>query len=49
MMIIDTHLDELLNFPVISKDDKADSMRQLIWHIQTHMSALKSLQQPVDQ
>jgi len=49
MMIIDTHLDELLNLPVISKDEKADSMRQLIWHIQTHMSALKSLQQPIDQ
>lgn len=27
MMIIDTHLDELFNFPIISKDDKADSMR----------------------
>ncbi|XP_011858076.1 PREDICTED: uncharacterized protein LOC105555661 [Vollenhovia emeryi] len=48
MMIIDTHLEELFKFPVIVKDDKADSMRQLIWHIQTHMSSLKSLHQPVD-
>lgn len=45
-MIIDTHLDEL--FSIISKDDKADSMRQLIWHIVTHMSSLKSLHQPVE-
>lgn len=27
MMIIDTHLEELFNFPTVSKDDKADSMR----------------------
>lgn len=48
IMIIDTHLDELFNFPVITRDDKTESMRQLIWDIQTHMSALRSLQQPVD-
>ena len=40
MMIIDTHLEELFTFPVISKEDKADSMRQLIWHVQTHIPQL---------
>lgn len=48
MMIIDTHLEELFNFPTVSKDDKADSMRQLVWHIQTHLSSLKALHQPVE-
>ncbi|XP_039315259.1 uncharacterized protein LOC113005966 [Solenopsis invicta] len=48
MMIIETHLDALFNFPSITKDNKAESIRQLIWHIQTHKSSLKSLHQPVD-
>jgi hypothetical protein len=48
MMLIETHLDELFNFPSITKDNKAESIRQLIWHIQTHKSSLKSLHQPVD-
>ncbi|XP_018375981.1 PREDICTED: uncharacterized protein LOC108769466 [Trachymyrmex cornetzi] len=48
MMIIQTHLDELLTFPVITKDNKAESIRQFIWHIQTHVSSLKVLAQPVN-
>ncbi|XP_039312391.1 uncharacterized protein LOC120359325 [Solenopsis invicta] len=48
MMIIETHLDALFNFQSITKDNKAESIRQLIWHIQTHKSSLKSLHQPVD-
>lgn len=47
MMIIDTHLEKLFDFPNVNKEDKADSMRQLVWHIQKHTSALKSLHQPV--
>lgn len=49
MMIIQTHLDELLEFPSITKEKKADAIRQFIWHIQTHVSSLKTLAQPVDQ
>lgn len=49
MLIIDTHLEQLINFPNVSKEDKIDSMRQLVWHIQRHTAALKSLQQPVEQ
>lgn len=48
IMIIETHMEELLKFPDISKDNKVDSMRKLNWHIQTNISALKSLNQPVD-
>ncbi|XP_018371208.1 PREDICTED: uncharacterized protein LOC108766423 [Trachymyrmex cornetzi] len=48
MMIIQTHLDELLTFPVITKDNKAESIRQFIWHIQTHVSSFKVLAQPVN-
>lgn len=48
MVIIDTHLEELLNFPSITKENKAESMRQLIWHIQTHIASLKILSQPVE-
>lgn len=49
MIIIETHIDELLQFPTITKEDKADSIRQFVWHIRTHTSSLKSLSQPVDQ
>ncbi|XP_018363954.1 PREDICTED: uncharacterized protein LOC108761740 [Trachymyrmex cornetzi] len=48
MMIIQTQLDELLTFPVITKDNKAESIRQFIWYIQTHVSSLKVLAQPVN-
>lgn len=48
MMIIQTHLNELLELPTITKEKKADSIRQFIWHIQTHVSSLKALAQPVD-
>ncbi|KYN28338.1 hypothetical protein ALC57_02251 [Trachymyrmex cornetzi] len=49
MVIIENHLDELLNFPEITKNNKADSIRKFIWHIQTHVSALKTLALPVDE
>lgn len=48
IVIIQNHLDELLNFPEITKNNKADSIRKFIWHIQTHVSALKTLALPVD-
>lgn len=49
MMIIQNHLDELLNLPEITKDNKADTIQKFIWHIQTHVSALKTLALPVDE
>lgn len=48
MMIIETHIEEILDFPPISRENKAESMQQLIWHIQRHISSLKTLSQPVD-
>lgn len=48
MLIIQNHLEELLSFPAIRKECKADSIRRLVWHIQTHLSALRTLAQPVD-
>ena len=48
MLIVQTHVAELLKFPDILKDKKADSLRKLNWHIQTHISALGALDQPVD-
>lgn len=48
VMIVETHMEELLNFPAITKDEKAESLRLLVWHIQTHISSLKTLHQPVD-
>ncbi|XP_011859827.1 PREDICTED: uncharacterized protein LOC105557253 [Vollenhovia emeryi] len=47
-VIIQNHLEELLNFPEITKDNKSDSMRRFIWHIQTHVSALRTLSLPVN-
>ncbi|XP_025270399.1 uncharacterized protein LOC112639738 [Camponotus floridanus] len=44
MIIIETHLDELLKFPNITKENKAESIRQFIWHIQTHVKSLEALQ-----
>lgn len=49
IIIIETHLDELLEFPAISKENKADSIRQFVWHIRTHMTSLEALDQPVNQ
>lgn len=49
MMIIETHLDEMLNFPAITKENKADSIRKFVWHIHTHIKSLETLQQPVSQ
>lgn len=48
-MLVENHLEELFNFPSIVKEDKSESIRQLIWHIQTHVASLKTLNQPVDQ
>lgn len=30
ILIIETHLDELLNFPEITKENKAESIRQFV-------------------
>jgi len=49
MLIIQNHLDELLKFTEITKHNKADSIRKFIWHIQTHVSALRSLALPVNE
>lgn len=49
LMIIETHLNEIFNFPVIKKEDKADSIRKFVWHIHTHVKSLAVLQQPVAQ
>ncbi|XP_011884087.1 PREDICTED: uncharacterized protein LOC105571228 [Vollenhovia emeryi] len=49
IIIIESHLEELLNFPAITKENKADSIRQFVWHIRTHMTSLKALGLPVDQ
>lgn len=46
VMFIENHLEELFNFPSIVKEDKSESIRQLI---QTHTASLKTLNQPVDQ
>ncbi|XP_034935131.1 uncharacterized protein [Chelonus insularis] len=48
VMLIENHVDALLKMPSISKEDKAGSLRKLIWHIQTHMASLKTLKQPVE-
>ncbi|XP_011702046.1 PREDICTED: uncharacterized protein LOC105458438 [Wasmannia auropunctata] len=48
MIIMQSHLDDLLNLPEITKEDKSDSLRKFIWHIQTHVAALKNLGLPVD-
>lgn len=48
-IIIQNHLDELLNLPEIKRENKADAIRKFIWHIQTHVSALKTLALPVDE
>lgn len=45
--LINTHLNQLLDFPVIKKD-KPLTMRQLIVHVRTHLKALKTLDLPVD-
>lgn len=50
MMIIEIHLEEMLNFPVITKESKADSLRKFVWHIlHIHIKSLEALQQPVAQ
>lgn len=49
MVIIETHLDEMLSFPVITKENKADAIRKFIWHIHTHTKSLEALRQPVAQ
>lgn len=48
-LIIETHLEALLQFPDITKENKAETIRQFIWHIRTHTKSLEALQQPVDQ
>ncbi|XP_011858074.1 PREDICTED: uncharacterized protein LOC105555659 [Vollenhovia emeryi] len=48
MLIIETHLDALLQFPNIAKDNKADAIRQFTRHIQTHLESLRALHQPVE-
>ncbi|XP_011876948.1 PREDICTED: uncharacterized protein LOC105567034, partial [Vollenhovia emeryi] len=49
MMILETHLDEMLDFPIITKENKADSIRKFVWHIHTHIKALEKLHQPTSQ
>lgn len=49
MLIIETYLEELLQFLDIAKESKTDSIQQCIWHIHTHTKSLQGLQQPVDQ
>lgn len=45
--LINTHLNQLLDFPAITKD-KASSIRHLIVHVRSHLKALKTLELPVD-
>ena len=47
IIIIETHLEQLFKFPDISKNNKVESIRQLHWHLQTHVISLKSMKQPV--
>lgn len=49
MITIETHLVDVLNFPALTEENKADSIRQFVWHIRTHMTSLQSLGQPVEQ
>ncbi|KAK2578328.1 hypothetical protein KPH14_012629 [Odynerus spinipes] len=46
-LLINTHLNHLLDFPIITKDKPA-SLKQLVVHIRTHLKALKTLKLPVD-
>lgn len=48
-IIIKTHIDELLQFPTIEKENKADTLKKIIWHINTHLKSLEALKQPVKQ
>lgn len=45
-LLINTHLNQLLDFPGISKD-KPTAIRQLVVHARTHLKALQTLELPV--
>lgn len=45
-LLINTHLNQLLDFPGISKD-KPIAIRQLVVHARTHLKALQTLELPV--
>ncbi|XP_071579802.1 uncharacterized protein [Temnothorax nylanderi] len=47
-LLINTHLSQLLDFPIVSKDKPA-TIRQLIVHVRTHLKALETLELPVNQ
>lgn len=46
-MLVENHIEALLKMPSIIRNDRAESIRKLVWHIQTHISSLKTLGQPV--
>lgn len=46
-LLINTHLNQLLDFPDVSKA-KSATMRQLVVHVRTHLKALQTLELPVD-
>ncbi|XP_043483450.1 uncharacterized protein LOC122511942 [Leptopilina heterotoma] len=48
-LIVNSHLNELLAFPVIAKDkvEEHSSMKKFVLHIRKHMKALQALKQPV--
>ncbi|XP_024887040.1 uncharacterized protein LOC112464328 [Temnothorax curvispinosus] len=46
-LLINTHLNSLLEFPAVAKDKPA-TIRQLIVHIRTHLKALKTLKISVE-
>lgn len=46
-MLVENHIEALLQMPSISRTDRAESIRKLIWHIQTHISSLQTLGLPV--
>lgn len=45
MMILETHLDELLEFPFITNENKAESIRKFVWYIHMHVKSLEALHQ----
>lgn len=46
-MLVENHVQALLKMPSITKSDRAESIRKLVWYIQTHISSLKTFGQPV--
>lgn len=48
LAIIETHVEQLLNMPEIPRDNKVEGIKQLVWHLQTNITSIKSLNQPVE-